>query len=189
MALDLGASTRVEALEMAGGSDERFALLNTVRWSFPARHNLPPVAVHWCDGYKDGVKPTADKEHDKSLHHRPAIVAEVEKKYGVDFKGGGSILRGRQGIMSTVDYCEGPCLLPLSKHKEYPPARKEAAALKGGHFVDFFRGCKGRPRLANFDYAGPLTEMVFLGCLAERAGVGKHVQWDAEKMEVTKCRS
>jgi hypothetical protein len=27
--------------------------------------------------------------------------------------------------------------------------------------------------------------MVLLGCLAERAGVGKHVEWDAAKCEVT----
>ena len=55
------------------------------------------------------------------------------------------------------------------------------------HYTDFLRTCKegGAPPCSHFDYGGPLTEIVLLGCLAERAGVGKHVEWDAEKVEVT----
>ena len=37
---------------------------------------------------------------------------------------------------------------------------------------------------ANFDYAGPLTEAVLLGCLATRFPK-KELKWDTEKMEFT----
>ena len=54
------------------------------------------------------------------------------------------------------------------------------------HQTDFLRSCKdGKPASSHFEYSGPLTEMVLLGCLAERAGVGKQVVWDAKKVEVT----
>ena len=74
--------------------------------------------------------------------------------------------------------------------QEFPVPRQDAAARarRGStHHTDFLRACKdgGAAPCSNFDYGGPLTEMVLLGCLAERAGVGKHVEWDAEKVEVT----
>ena len=44
--------------------------------------------------------------------------------------------------------------------------------------------CKGEGTPgANFDYSGPLTEMVLLGNLAVRTR--KHLEWDAANMRVT----
>ncbi|HOM15824.1 MAG TPA: hypothetical protein PLQ00_00760, partial [Thermoguttaceae bacterium] len=54
----------------------------------------------------------------------------------------------------------------------------------GVHVADFLRACKeGYQPSSHFDVAGPLTEMVLLGCLAIKAGPGKKVVWDATKME------
>ena len=43
----------------------------------------------------------------------------------------------------------------------------------------------GLAAFSNFDHAGPLTEMVLLGNLAIRAGVGKKVLWDGPNMKST----
>jgi hypothetical protein len=43
----------------------------------------------------------------------------------------------------------------------------------------------GRPAFSNFDHAGPLTELVLLGNLALRAGVGNRVEWDGRNLRVT----
>lgn len=46
-------------------------------------------------------------------------------------------------------------------------------------------GVKGEGRaLANFDYAGPMTEAVLLGNLPLR--VGKRIEWNAKKLKVIK---
>ena len=43
----------------------------------------------------------------------------------------------------------------------------------------------GQPAASDFEYGAKLTEMILLGCLAERAGVGKKVEWDAKNLKVT----
>ena len=55
----------------------------------------------------------------------------------------------------------------------------------GGHHRDWIDACKGgEPASSNFDYGGPLTEMVLLGIIAMRTGDEK-LLWDAEKMQFT----
>lgn len=41
--------------------------------------------------------------------------------------------------------------------------------------------------MSNFDYAGPLTEVILLGCIAAR--MNTKLEWDAEKMKVTNNES
>ena len=54
-----------------------------------------------------------------------------------------------------------------------------------GHYEEWVQGCKGGPRpVSNFDYAGPLTEMVLLGCLATRFP-NVALTWDPKQLKVT----
>ena len=108
----------------------------------------------------------------------------MEKKYSRKLNDGGTVFVGEKGIMVAGNYCD----------ESADPARGEAPGLsraaprrcrgvKKGltHYTDFLRACKegGKPPCSHFDYAGPLTEMVLLGCLAIRAGVGQKVDWDS----------
>jgi hypothetical protein len=62
------------------------------------------------------------------------------------------------------------------------PEKTEAPSI--GHKEEWIEACKGGvPAGANFDYAGPLTEMVLLGNLAVRSG--KRIEWDSKKMLCT----
>jgi hypothetical protein len=194
MALKLGAPTSVECIEQKGGSDERFPLLNVLRWNYPARGDLPPVKVYWYDGYHGATKALAHDEAAGLKQNRPPIVAELEKKYNRDLKTGGTIYVGTKGIMHTENYAGSPRIIPEEKHKEFsktPPAKSLSRVAKGPpgmhpHHADFLRACRdGKPACSNFDYGGALSEMVLLGCLAERAGVGKKVEWDAAAVQVT----
>jgi predicted dehydrogenase len=195
MALKLGAPASVEALEQIGGSRERYPLTNVLRWTFPARGDMPSVKVHWYDGFHAPLEILANLNQKSPVlpegceHNRPAIVDEIEKKYNRKLTDGGAIFVGDKGILVTGNYCESPRLVPEEKQKSFPPPAKTLPRVKKGltHYTDFLRACKvgGTPPSSHFDYGGPLSEMVLLGCLAERAGVGKHVEWDAEKVEVT----
>ena len=54
-----------------------------------------------------------------------------------------------------------------------------------GHEKDWVRACKGgKPASSNFDYSGPLSEMVLMGNLAVRFP-DRRLLWDGEKMQVT----
>jgi len=189
MALKLGRPTSVVALEQYGGSDERFPLRNTIQWTFAARGDKPPVKVHWHDGYADHFDPKRkDDEPEAALkaQNRPTIVAELEKKYGRNLRNGGTIYVGTKGVMYTGNYAGSPRILPEEKHRAFPVPAKKLPRVRGTHHDDFLRACKdGKPACADFDYSGPLTEMVLLGCLAIKAGVGNKVEWDGANMRCT----
>jgi predicted dehydrogenase len=185
MALKLGTPDSVEILDQDGGSDERYPLVNAIRYTFPARGDMPPVKVHWYDGYKGPVDSRSDDEEAKAKYqNRPPIVAEIEKKYSRDLKNGGVVYIGDKGIMVTGNYSGGPRIVPEEQHRATPRPDKTLPRVKGTHQDDFFRACRGGdPACSNFDYAAGLTEIVLLGCLAEKAGPGKKIQWDPVKME------
>jgi hypothetical protein len=53
-----------------------------------------------------------------------------------------------------------------------------------GHHQEWIDACKGRgTTTTDFEYSGPLTELVLLGNLAIRTG--KRVEWDAASMKST----
>ena len=47
-------------------------------------------------------------------------------------------------------------------------------------WLDAIRG--GPPAYSNFDVAAYLTEIILLGCVAMRVGVGRKLDWDGPKM-------
>jgi hypothetical protein len=65
------------------------------------------------------------------------------------------------------------------------PPPKTLPRIKGGHAADWIQSCKegGHPACSNFDYAGPLTEMVLLGVLAVRTG--EKIVCDHQSLTVT----
>jgi hypothetical protein len=188
-ALNLGHPTSIEAQEQIGGSNERYPLINVIRWNFPARGDLPPVKVHWYDGYRgygDSIPKDVSEEKLLAAQNRPPIVAELEKQYDRKFGDGGTIYIGEKGIMYTANYCESPRIVPEEKHKAFPVPAKKLARLKGSHQQDFLRAVKeSKKSCSDFDYAARLSEVVLLGCLAERAGLGKQVEWDGVNMKCT----
>ena len=76
-----------------------------------------------------------------------------------------------------------PRLIPESKMKDFQKPATVIPRCDSDHFQEWITACKGgRPAFSDFDHAGPLTEMVLLGNLAIRAGVGKRVEWDGPNM-------
>jgi len=81
-------------------------------------------------------------------------------------------------------------LIPVSRMKEYgkPP---RILPRSPGHFKEWFDACKGgKPAGANFDWAGPMTEVVLLGNVALRPELREKLThtklyWDGENMKFT----
>ena len=154
-----------------------------VKYEFPRRDNLPkvgmpPVTVSWYDG---GLMPPRPDE------------LKAGEQMGDD--GGGCIFYGSRGKIMCGTYAQNPTLLPTSEmeHFNQPPKsiRRIPDAMNGGHEQDWIRACKESKdaRLeasSNFEYAGPLNEMVVMGVLAVRLqSLRRKLEWDGPNMRFT----
>ena len=169
------------------GTPGVWGTLNTIRWEFP-RPDLPPLKMYWYDGvHRDpDAKDPEGRPYPKG-NNRPRIVDELKEKYGRDLTNGGTIFVGEKGYMYCGIWCGETRLVPEEKQKEFPVPAKKYPRTRGIH-ADFLRACKegGEPPCSNFpDVAGPYMEVVLVGNLAMRAGVGKKVEWDGPNMKCT----
>jgi predicted dehydrogenase len=93
---------------------------------------------------------------------------------------GGLMMIGDKGVIYHPDMRpNSPRLLPEALWQEFKtnPASRPAKVyprIKGGHIAEWLRACKGEGPTpgSNFEYSGPLTEMIALGTLAIRTGKG-----------------
>ena len=188
-ALKLGAPKTVEVLEMDDPSDDRFPARVTIRYSFPQRGELPPATVYWYDGsYAKAKDATRSQNAPEDQLNRPKLASELEKKYNRRLGGAASLFVGEKGIIHVGSHGGAPRILPEEQHKATPVPPRTLPRPKGGIHGDFLRACKegGEPPISNFaGYACPLMECIYVGHVAIRAGVGKKVEWDGEKLQCT----
>jgi predicted dehydrogenase len=165
-ALNLGCPTSVQASSTPVNS-ETAPLASIVHYQFPARGDMPPVRLTWYDG---GLMP-----------ERPE---ELEDGRPMGNKNGGVLFAGDKGkIMAKDENAQDPRLLPESRMQEYKQPNKTIPR-SIGHYAEWIEACKGgKPAGANFNYAGPLTEVVLLGNIAIRTG--EKLNWDGPNMKCT----
>jgi predicted dehydrogenase len=169
----------VELEAVTGGTDERCPVGSRIRWDVPARGDMPPVKVYWYDGYQGVEKP--------AVHYLPPLFAELHEKYpGEKFESNATFYVGEKGILYTGCYGGNMHLLPKAKMKEIKQPPKSLPRPKSS-FEDFLSAVReGRTDTAgSFDYGARLTEFMLLGNLAQHAGKGNKVEWNAAEMKVT----
>jgi len=138
-----------------------------IHYEFPAREGMPEVKVHWYEG---GLLPERPDE------------LEEGRRMGNE----GVIFVGDKGKLMCGTYGSSPQLIPYSKMKAYQRPEPTIPRVKGGlHEMDWVNAIKeGRQPSSNFDYSGPLSEMVLMGTLAQLSP-GKKLLWDGKNMQVT----
>jgi predicted dehydrogenase len=133
---------------------------STIRWEFPARGEMPPVALHWYDG---GIRPPLPEELE--------IDGKSMPKEGLLFVGDeGKILAGFSG--------ERPQLIPEKRMSGFkPPA--ETLARPEPELDQWVAACQGgKPSRANFELISPFCETICLGNVALR--VPEKLRWDSK---------
>ena len=149
-----------------------------VTYYFPARDNLPKVAFPeatftWYDG---GIMPP-----------RPA---ELEQGKQMGDGGGGVLFVGSKGKLICSTYARNPYIIGREEVNVPQTLRRVKDGI-GGHEQDWIRACKEPKETrieasSNFDYAGPLNEVVVMGNLGVRLqGLQKRLLWDGENMRFT----
>lgn len=148
-------------------SDEAAPEWSIVTYKIPARGEMPPVTLKWYEGGKMPPRPE-----------------ELEPDRKLPGGTGGQLFVGDKGKIMTTAYCESPRIIPEAKMREFLPNRPPQTIPRSpGHAEEWISACKGgEPALSNFDYSGPLTELVLLGNLAIRSG--KRLEYDGRKMRV-----
>lgn len=151
--------------------NENYPRSTIVRYQFPARGEMPPLLLTWWDG---GLMPP-----------RPEELADGQRMGDAD---GGVLFIGDRGKLMCGCYGKEPRLLPAQRMQEFQPPAPTLERIPGGqdgHELDWVRACKGGPPAgANFDYSGPLSEMVLLGNLAVRYP-DLRLLWDGPNLQVT----
>ena len=167
--LDLDSPTSVEAVT-SPQSEWSFPEWSIVTYEFPANKARGPIKLVWYDGDKMPERP-------KELEASRKLPGGI----------GGQLWYGTKGTIMVSDvYCKSARLIPQTAWVDFAknrmPEKTQAPSI--GHKEEWIEACKGGvPAGANFDYAGPLTEMVLLGNLAVRSG--KRIEWDSKKMLCT----
>ena len=137
-----------------------------IHFTFPARGDMPPVKLTWYDG---GLFPPRPEEF----------------KPGQKFDNNGVLFVGSKGKLLSDGWSRNPRLIPEERMREYklPPKKLRRVT---GHDRAWLDACKGGPKASsNFDYAGPLAELVLLGNVALRTG--EKLSWDGPNLRATNC--
>jgi predicted dehydrogenase len=163
LALTAPKSVRSEA---GAPSAESWGLDCQVRYVFPGtKYTTETLTLYWYDG---NARPPAN------------IKALVGKQ---PLNDQGSIYIGTGGVLYSP-YIAMPILLPAEKFKDYQLPKQAGH----DHYRQFVEACRGHGKTsASFDYSGPLTEMVLLGCLATRFPKTT-LEWDAANLKVTNVK-
>ncbi|HUR46913.1 MAG TPA: Gfo/Idh/MocA family oxidoreductase, partial [Candidatus Saccharimonadales bacterium] len=164
-ALKLGAPTSISA-EQEGMTKESPPKWSIVTYEFAERQSHPATKFIWYDG---GKKPNQDLAKGKKLDTNGVIlVGEKDTLFVPSYWGKAEFLSG-----ATYD-----------DFKSVAETLPKPSKFDQGHYDEWIAACKGGPAAySNFDYAGPMTEMILLGNVAIRAG--KKIEWNAKKLKVT----
>ncbi len=149
-----------------GPNADSWALDAQVTFSFPAtKFAADGFTLHWYHGDRRPPAEVVRQIGDRKLNDQ------------------GSIYIGTDGVLYSP-YIADPVLLPAEKFAD----RKIAPAGGDDHYLQFVEAVRGNGQTsAPFDYAGPLTETVLLGCLSTRFP-GTKLEWNAADLKVTNVK-
>jgi hypothetical protein len=182
-ALKLGYPSVVECELAARMYPETFAKTSRIRFEFPEREGLPPVKFWWYDGNPEDTSL-------RPLRPDGPAIKEILGTYDELPKSGALIIGDKGKVFSPDDY--GAQFFVAMKDKtdyvsgsldEACKAVPQSLPRSPGHMQEWFRMMKdGTPAYSNFDIAAYLAEVILLGCVAERVGEGKRMEWDGPNM-------
>ncbi len=150
--------------EHSGMNDEVWPAQATVNYLFPGTDYTEKerIRITWYNG---GLKPSVGGSHVPEMTALPRS---------------GSLIVGEEGTI-VLPHVGEPIFYP---EKKFPEGSIEVAE-DLNHYHGFIDGCiSGKQPSDGFDYAGPLTEAVNLGTIAQRFE-GETLKWDAANLRIT----
>jgi predicted dehydrogenase len=179
----------VESVMVENQNDQTFPLMETIKYSFPARGKLAPIDVYWYDGWRPD--PNDPENPDKRIYNRPMRPKSIpDQQILGDNQKNGSFLVGDSGIITMGEYGGNPRLMPderMAEYKKPDPYIKRVP--NEDHYRDWLDAIhNGTKSGSDFSYAGPFTEMVNFGNLIGKTDK-KKLHWDNIKGVVTNVKN
>ncbi|MEZ6143524.1 MAG: Gfo/Idh/MocA family oxidoreductase [Zavarzinella sp.] len=133
-----------------------------VKYTFAgSQYTTDTVVINWYNG----------------KNRPPAEVVQLLGKRTLNDQG--SIYIGTEGVLYSP-YIGAPILLPTEKFAEYKIPNQDGQ----NHYLQFVEAVRGNGKTsAPFEYSGPLTEAVLLGCLSTRFK-GETLEWVSDKLQI-----
>lgn len=193
-ALKLGYPTAIELEVASRVYPETFPLTSRIRFDFPEREGLPPCKFWWYDGNPNSKHGMFKSGNFVSPLRPPAdLTKEIVAQRG-ELPASGCLVIGDKGKLFAGDDYGARFQVVLNDEKEYTSSDKHEACKavpqtiprSPGHDQEWFEMMQGGPAAySNFDIAAYLTEIILLGCVALRTGVGHKLEWDGPNMRAT----
>lgn len=207
-ALKLGYPNVVECEETSEMHPETYPKTSRIRFQFPAREGLPPLKFWWYDGSPNEKSVKVLRPSEDLTTEILNLIATQKDRDGKPkaraLPSSGALILGDKGKIFSPDDYGSTFYILRNDEKEFAKGSEHEACLAvpktiprnegdGGddqrQKAEWFRMMRGgAPAYSNFDIAAYLTEIILLGCVAMRVGVGKKLDWDGPNMKARNTR-
>jgi hypothetical protein len=164
--LELGMPHKITAVKREGANEFIFPQASTIQFDFPARKDMPPVAVTWYDGVSN-------------LPPRPPELAADKK-----IEANGKMIYSKDLVFKGTSHGDPLRIIPEEKMKELSDKLPRITGKNSDHYANFLLSVKGIEQTRSpFSVGAPLTQVFCLGVLAQR--LGGELVFDREKQQIT----
>ncbi|VGO22430.1 Gfo/Idh/MocA family protein [Pontiella sulfatireligans] len=167
--LELGLPSTITAKKRELPNPYVFPLASTINFGFPERNGMPAMDIDWYDG-AENLPPLPPEFAGKTLNKDKPGKFIYSKDYVFQGDSHGSLLQ----------------ILPYEKMRELLVAGKlpKNFGKNPDHYESFLRACRGENTTnSRFSVSGPLSQMLALGCMAQR--LGGSLEFDRETKQIT----
>ena len=148
---------------MEGHSTLIFPQGSTLVFKFPKRDHMPALELSWYDGYNN--QPTLPSFYGEPIRAKniPPPTAGNIKRYP------GKVIYGKDLTFKGGSHGSALEIIPVDKAKDIASSLPVVPESPSNHFANFLKACKGEEKCrSSFDIAGPLSQVMALGVLAQR---------------------
>lgn len=167
--LELGMPEKISATKVVQPNDLIFPLATTINFAFPARGDMPAMDIDWYDGVNN--KPPVPKEF-------------VGREFKADKPG--KFMYSKEYVFQGDSHVSPLQIIPYEKYRELLKTGSvpKDFGKNSDHYANFLLACKGVEQARSpFSVSGPLSQMLALGCLAQR--LGGELEFDRKTRQIT----
>jgi predicted dehydrogenase len=162
--LGLGLPTSIE-VEVSGKSPVAFPNSSRITFQFPKTDKRGPIELTWLDGVPRKNQPPQAKDLNDAS---------------------GSFFEASEVSFATGENGDRIITFPAEKRRQFQeknvPQKYDRVPPKRGHYGNWIDAIRtGTKAVSDFAYAGPFSEIMLLGVIAQR--LGRSLKWDPAKGE------
>ncbi|EMI47078.1 Gfo/Idh/MocA family protein [Rhodopirellula sp. SWK7] len=167
--LDLGMPEKISATKLVQPNDLIYPLASTINFQFPRRGAMPAMDIDWYDG-TDNLPPLPDDFGGRKL----------------DTKIPGKFIYSGDYVFQGGSHASKLEILSEEKRNDLQATGRMQTDFgkNSDHYANFLLACRGDEETRSpFSVSGPLSQVLVLGCLAQR--LGGELEFDRETKQIT----